>query len=98
MSKTNIKASTTIRLSDTVDQWSRKIHVNVRNGKPTLVYRWRDSKSPKEHTQRMTLTDTQVGRLIAAMSIAAGVAADGSKARVDTVEAAMYAQERESLI
>ena len=42
----------TIRLSDTIDQYARRVHINVRNGKVTLVYRWKDSKSTKAHTQR----------------------------------------------
>ncbi|APW79763.1 inhibitor of toxin/antitoxin system [Pectobacterium phage PP47] len=96
MLKAPIKASTTIRLSDTVDQWSRRIHVNVRNGKPTLVYRWRDSKSPKSHTQRVTLSDVQVGRLIAALSIATGVAADNNESRLLVVANGMDAQQREA--
>lgn len=64
------KVSTTIRLSDTIDQFSRRVHINVRNDKATMVYRWKDSKSPKAHTQRMTLTDDQAMRLISALSSA----------------------------
>ena len=63
------KVSTTIRLSDTVDQWSRKVHVNVRNGKVTTVYRWK-SRDGRDHTQRMTLTESQTERLLAALTVA----------------------------
>lgn len=64
----------TIRLSDTVDQYARRVHINVRNGKVTLVYRWKDHKSTKAHTQRVTLDDTQAGRLLASVAVAATVA------------------------
>ena len=64
----------TIRLSDTVDQYARRVHINVRNGKVTLVYRWKDHKSTKAHTQRVTLDDTQAGRLLASVAVAASVA------------------------
>lgn len=60
------KVSTTIRLSDTVDQWSRRVHVNVRNQKVTTVYRWK-SKDGRDHTQRITLNDDQTSRLLAAL-------------------------------
>lgn len=63
------KVSTTIRMSDTVDQWSRKVHVNVRNGKVTTVYRWK-SRDGRDHTQRMTLTESQTERLLAALTVA----------------------------
>lgn len=63
------KVSTTIRLSDTADQWSRKVHVNVRNGKVTTVYRWK-SRDGRDHTQRMTLTESQTERLLAALTVA----------------------------
>lgn len=72
------KVATTIRLSDTIDQYARKVHVNVRNGKATMVYRWKDTKSTKAHTQRMTLTDEQAGRLVKALSMAAAHAIDES--------------------
>lgn len=72
------KVATTIRLSDTIDQFARKVHVNVRNGKATMVYRWKDTKSTKAHTQRMTLTDEQAGRLVKALSMAAAHAIDES--------------------
>lgn len=64
----------TIRLSDTVDQYARRVHINVRNDKVTLVYRWKDHKSTKAHTQRVTLDDTQAGRLLASVAVAATVA------------------------
>uniref|UniRef100_A0AAU7VGJ6 Inhibitor of toxin/antitoxin system n=1 Tax=Escherichia phage vB_EcoS_P1338 TaxID=3161150 RepID=A0AAU7VGJ6_9CAUD len=64
----------TIRLSDTIDQYARRVHINVRNGKVTLVYRWKDSKSTKAHTQRVTLDDAQAGRLLASVAVAASVA------------------------
>lgn len=72
------KVATTIRLSDTADQYARKVHINVRNGKPTMVYRWKDSKSTKAHTQRMTLTDEQAGRLVKSLAMAAAHAIDES--------------------
>lgn len=63
------KVSTTIRLSETADQWSRKVHVNVRNGKVTTVYRWK-SRDGRDHTQRMTLTESQTERLLTALTVA----------------------------
>ena len=71
----------TINLSDTIDQYSRKVHINVRNGKVTLVYRWKDHQSTKAHTQRMTLDDVQTGRLCAAIAVAAVCAIGDDKAR-----------------
>uniref|UniRef100_A0AAU6PXF5 Inhibitor of toxin/antitoxin system n=1 Tax=Escherichia phage ETEP21B TaxID=3117681 RepID=A0AAU6PXF5_9CAUD len=71
----------TIRLSDTVDQYARRVHINVRNGKVTLVYRWKDHKSTKAHTQRVTLDDTQAGRLLASVAVAATVAVGEDKTR-----------------
>lgn len=65
------KVSSTIRLSDTIDQYARRVHVNVRNDKVTMVYRWKDTNSTKSHTQRMTLTDEQVARLNGALTKAA---------------------------
>lgn len=70
--------ATTIRLSDTADQYARRVHVNVRNGKATMVYRWKDYHSTKAHTQRMTLTDEQAGRLLKALATAAGAAIEQS--------------------
>lgn len=81
MNKTIKFAGSTIRLSDTHDQYARRTHVNVRNGKVTLVHRWKDYHSPKSHTQRVTLTDEQAGRLVAAISFAAVVATGNDKAR-----------------
>lgn len=71
----------TIRLSDTADQYARRVHINVRNGKVTLVYRWKDHKSTKAHTQRVTLDDTQAGRLLASVAVAATVAVGEDKTR-----------------
>lgn len=66
----------TIRLSDTADQYARRVHINVRNGKATMVYRWKDNHSTKAHTQRMTLTDAQATRLLNALATAAVAAAE----------------------
>lgn len=75
MSKETLKYSgNTIQLSDTVDQWARKVHINVRNDKVTLVYRWKSKKDNRVHTQRVTLDDSQSARLLASVSIAAAVA------------------------
>lgn len=71
----------TIRLSDTVDQYARRVHINVRNGKVTMVYRWKDRKSTKAHTQRVTLDDIQTGRLTASIAVAATVAVGEDKTR-----------------
>lgn len=79
-----MKTSTTIRLSDTIDQFARRVHINVRNGKATMVYRWKDTKSTKAHTQRMTLTDSQATRLLNALTTAA-VAAAKSRGNDDKV-------------
>lgn len=70
--------ATTIRLSDTADQYARRVHVNVRNGKATMVYRWKDYHSSKAHTQRMTLTDEQAGRLLKALALNAAAAIEQS--------------------
>lgn len=67
---TSIKHANTIRLPDTADQYSRRVHINVRGEKVTMVYRWKDQKSSKAHTQRMTLDDEQVGRLLGALMMA----------------------------
>lgn len=64
----------TIQLSDTVDQWGRKVHINVRNDKVTLVYRWKSKSDNRAHTQRVTLDDTQAARLLASVAVAAAVA------------------------
>lgn len=71
----------TIQLSDTIDQYARKVHINVRNGKVTLVYRWKDHHSTKAHTQRITLDDVQAGRLLASVAVAASVAVSEDKTR-----------------
>lgn len=77
--------SKTIRLSNTVDHWSRRVHVNVRNGKTTMVYRWKDTSSKKNHTQRMTLSTKQTRLLISALSSALvhAVLANGSVDQLD---------------
>lgn len=71
----------TIALSDTADQWGRKVHINVRNDKVTLVYRWKSRSDNRAHTQRMTLDDTQASRLLASVAVAAAVAVGEDKAR-----------------
>lgn len=71
----------TIQLSDTIDKYARKVHINVRNDKVTLVYRWKDHNSTKAHTQRITLDDTQAGRLLASVAVAATVAVGEDKIR-----------------
>lgn len=71
----------TIQLSDTVDQWSRKVHINVRNGKVTLVYRWKSKSDNRAHTQRVTLDDVQAARLLASVAVAATVAIGEDKVR-----------------
>lgn len=81
MNKTLKFVGSTIRLSDTHDQYARRTHINVRNGKVTLVHRWKDYKSPKSHTQRVTLSDEQAGRLVASLAVAAVVATGDDAAR-----------------
>lgn len=71
----------TIALSDTIDQWERKVHINVRNDKVTLVYRWKSRSDNRAHTQRVTLDDTQASRLLASVAIAAVVAVGEDKVR-----------------
>lgn len=71
----------TIPLSDTADQWGRKVHVNVRDDKVTLVYRWKAKSDNRAHTQRMTLNDAQTARLLASVAVAAAVAVGEDKAR-----------------
>lgn len=71
----------TIQLSDTVDQWGRKVHINVRNDKVTLVYRWKAKSDNRAHTQRMTLDDTQVARLLASVAVSATVAVGEDRVR-----------------
>lgn len=82
------KVSTTIRLSDTIDQWARRVHVNVRNEKVTTVYRWK-SKDGRDHTQRITMTDEQTGRLLGALMIAADKATGGTGKRFEALESTM---------
>lgn len=92
----------TIQLSDTVDQWGRKVHINVRNDKVTLVYRWKAKSDNRAHTQRMTLDDAQAGRLLASVAVAVTVAVGDDKVRqallnkgID-VEATRLAEESEA--
>lgn len=80
------KVSQTIALSDTIDQWGRKIHINVRNGKATMVYRWKDTKSNKKHTQRMTLSDEQAFRLLKALTGAVVSAVEASGRQEQAME------------
>lgn len=54
----------TVKLSDTIDQYSRKLHVNIRGKKVTMVLRWKDSASHKAHTQRVTFEHNQLGSLL----------------------------------
>ncbi|QEQ94729.1 putative inhibitor of toxin/antitoxin system [Erwinia phage pEp_SNUABM_09] len=77
-----LKHTTTLRMSDTADQWTRRIHVNVRNGKTTMVYRWKCRSTGKDHTQRMTLDDVQVARLTMALGRAAQHAMGKDEGRV----------------
>lgn len=70
----------TIRLSDTVDQWARRVHVNIRGEKVTTVYRWK-SRDGRDHTQRMTLNDDQTARLLAALVNAQDVVMTGDDDR-----------------
>ena len=71
----------TIQLSDTVDQWGRKVHINIRNDKVTLVYRWKAKSDNRAHTQRVTLDDVQAARLLASVAVAATVAVGEDKVR-----------------
>ena len=71
----------TITLSDTIDQWGRKVHINVRNDKVTLVYRWKSRSDGRDHTQRMTLDDSQAARMLASVAVAATVAIGEDKVR-----------------
>lgn len=71
----------TIQLSDTADQWGRKVHVNVRNDKVTLVYRWKAKSDNRAHTQRMTLDDAQAARLLASVAVAVTVSVGEDKVR-----------------
>lgn len=80
------KVSQTIALSDTIDQWGRKVHINVRDGKTTMVYRWKDTESNKRHTQRMTLSDEQAFRLLKALTGAVVHAVDISGRQEQAME------------
>lgn len=75
------KHANTIRLSDTIDKFSRRVHINVLGDKVTMVYRWKDSKGSRNHTQRMTLTDEQVAKLMASLAKAADKVLDKDDAR-----------------
>ena len=68
-------------MSDTADKWGRIVHVNVRNGKFTLVYRWKAKSDNRAHTQRMTLDDAQASRLLASVAVAVTVAVGEDKVR-----------------
>ena len=78
----SIKHANTIRLPDTADQFARRVHINVRGEKVTMVYRWKDNHSSKAHTQRMTLNDRQVGNLMGALTMAADKVVDLDKERL----------------
>ncbi|GAB7422038.1 hypothetical protein OUHCRE6_49040 [Enterobacter hormaechei subsp. steigerwaltii] len=60
---------------------ARNVHINVRNGKVTLVYRWKSESDNRAHTQRVTLDDTQAARLLASVAVAATVAIGEDKVR-----------------
>ncbi|WAK44916.1 hypothetical protein pEaSNUABM57_00034 [Erwinia phage pEa_SNUABM_57] len=85
------KHANTIRLSDTIDQYSRRVHINTRGEKVTLVLRWKDSKSHKNRTQRVTLDDAQTGRLMGALTVAADKVIDKDDARLKTFGASLLA-------
>lgn len=76
------KYTTTIQMPDTIDSWTRRIHINQRGGKVTMVYRWKSRKDGTNHTQRMTLEDREVAHLIVALSRAAHAATQGDEPRV----------------
>lgn len=82
----------TIQLSDTIDQYARRVHINVRDQKVTLVYRWKDRSSSKSHTQRMTLGDDQAARLLASVAVAAVVAVGEDKVRSSVFGSAITAE------
>lgn len=85
------KHTTTLRMPDTADQWTRRIHVNVRGGKTTMVYRWKSRKDGRDHTQRMTLDDAQVARLAMALGKAASHAIGKDDERRKDYLQAMFA-------
>ena len=76
------KISQTIQVSDTVDQYARRIHINVRGDKVTMVNRWKDRKSNKAHTQRVTLDDAQVSKLLVLLTSQADKVLSRDEARV----------------
>ena len=82
----------TIQLSDTADQWGRKVHVNVRNDKVTLVYRWKAKSDNRAHTQRMTLDDAQASRLLASVAVAVTVAVGEDKVRRALIDKEIHAE------
>ena len=62
--------SQTVQLSDTIDQYQRKLHVNTRNGKVTMMLRWKDRASDKAHTQRVTFEPETLGQTIGLLCVA----------------------------
>lgn len=64
MTTSKYQKHATFELTDTIDQYSRKFHINALNGKVTIVQRWKDRNSDKNHTQRTTI-DTATARAIA---------------------------------
>lgn len=76
----------TLPVSDTIDMYARKMHINVRNGKVTMVHRWKDRKSNKKHTQRVTLDDMQVARLLAALSVATNVTCHDNESKWEAIK------------
>jgi len=78
-------------MPDTADQWTRRIHINVRNGKTTMVYRWKSRADGRDHTQRMTLDDAQVARLSMALGKAASHAIGDDEARRKNYMDALFA-------
>lgn len=62
--------SQTVQLSDTIDQYQRKLHVNVRGKKVTMVLRWKDRASSKNHTQRVTFKNAELGEVIGLLCVA----------------------------
>ncbi|QPI17200.1 hypothetical protein phiPccP1_00023 [Pectobacterium phage phiPccP-1] len=73
----------TIQLSDTVDQWSRRVHINVRGGKTTLVHRWKSRKDGRDHTQRVTLNEHQAGRIVGALTLAVAKIAEAKGKHIE---------------
>ena len=83
--------TTTIRMPDTIDAWTRRIHINVRGEKVTMVYRWKSRKDDRDHTQRMTLEDHQVANLQMALGRAAAKAIGKDDERRKAYLAAIFA-------